>query len=190
MIRWPGAPGGRVSSEIVDSLDLFPTLAAAAGEPDVVEKLKKGADYGGKTYKVHLDGYDQTDLFTGKSYKSARKFVFYYDEAVLTAIRYEAFKVSFSVKEGGRWDNPLLGLGRPHDQQSAHGPLRAADWRRGPSVCGAQDLGPHARSSASSRSTCQTFQEFPVRQIGLSAQMGKTIEGIQSQLLRLQNKTD
>ena len=56
VIRWPGAPGGRVSSEIVDMTDLLPTLAAAAGEPDVVEKLKKGASYGGRNYKVHLDG--------------------------------------------------------------------------------------------------------------------------------------
>ena len=53
-------------------------------------KLKKGADYGGSNFKVHLDGYDQTALFTGKSDKSARKFVFYYDETVLTAIRYES----------------------------------------------------------------------------------------------------
>ena len=62
MIRWPGAPGGRVSSEIVDMTDLLPTLAAAAGEPDVVDKLKKGAPFGGRNYKLHLDGYDQTAL--------------------------------------------------------------------------------------------------------------------------------
>jgi arylsulfatase A-like enzyme len=93
--------------------DLLPTLASAAGEPDTVEKLKAGADYGGRNFKVHLDGYDQTDLFTGKSDKSARKFVFYYDETVLTAIRYDSFKVSFSIKEGGHWDDPLIGLGRP-----------------------------------------------------------------------------
>ena len=43
VIRWPGAPGGRVSSEIVDMTDLLPTLAAAAGEPNAVENLKKGA---------------------------------------------------------------------------------------------------------------------------------------------------
>ena len=47
VIRWPGAPAGRVSGEIVDMTDLFPTLAAAAGEPDVVAKLKAGATYGG-----------------------------------------------------------------------------------------------------------------------------------------------
>ena len=67
LIRWPGAPGGRVRAEIVDMTDLLPTLAAAAGEPDVVDKLKNGATYGGRNYKLHLDGYDQTALFSGKS---------------------------------------------------------------------------------------------------------------------------
>ena len=67
LIRWPGAPGGRVSGELVDMTDLFPTLAAAAGEPDAVAKLAKGASYSGRDCKVHLDGYDQTALFSGKS---------------------------------------------------------------------------------------------------------------------------
>jgi arylsulfatase len=95
VVRWPGAPDGRVSAEIVAMEDLLPTLAAAAGEPDVVAKLKAGADYGGRSYKLHLDGYDQTALFTGKSDKSVRNFIFYYDETVLTAIRYRQFKITF-----------------------------------------------------------------------------------------------
>ena len=45
--------------------DLLPTLAAAAGEPDTVEKLAKGAAYGGRKYKLHLDGFDQTAMFSG-----------------------------------------------------------------------------------------------------------------------------
>ena len=45
-----------------------------------------------------LDGYDQTALLTGKSEQSARNFVFYYDETVLTAIRYKQFKITFSAK--------------------------------------------------------------------------------------------
>ena len=101
VIRWPGAPAGRVSSEIVDMTDLLPTLAAAGGEPDVVDKLKKGAAYGGRNYKLHLDGYDQTALFSGKSEQSARNFVFYYDETVLTAIRYKQFKITFLCKVNG-----------------------------------------------------------------------------------------
>ena len=67
IIRWPGAPGGRVSGEIVDMMDLLPTLAAAAGEPDVVAKLAKGANYGGRDYKLHLDGIDQTPFSWAKA---------------------------------------------------------------------------------------------------------------------------
>jgi arylsulfatase len=111
LIRWPGAPGGRVSGEIVDMTDLLPTLAAAAGVPDTVEKLAKGATFGGRKYKLHLDGFDQTALFSGASDQSARAFVFYYDETVLTAIRYKQFKITFSAKEGDRWDSPLLNYG-------------------------------------------------------------------------------
>jgi arylsulfatase len=75
LIRWPGAPGGRVSGEIVDMTNLLPTLAAA-GEPDTVEKLAKGATFGGSKYKLHLDGFDQTAPFSGASDQSARAFVF------------------------------------------------------------------------------------------------------------------
>ncbi len=184
MIRWPGAPAGRVSSEIVDSLDLFPTLAGAAGEPNVVDKLKNGADYNGRNFKVHLDGFDQTDLFTGKSDKSARKFVFYYDETVLTAVRYEAFKVSYSNKEGGRWDNPLLVLGRPLISNLRMDPFErqtsdvARQYEEHKTWVLTPMLGIAEQHLAS-------FKEFPVRQVGLSAQVGKTIEGIQSQILKL-----
>ena len=113
LIRWPGAAAGRVSSDIVDMTDLLPTLAAAADEPGVIEKLKKGATFGGRNYKLHLDGFDQTALFTGQSDKSARNFVFYYDETTLTAIRYQQFKITFSAKFDGHWDDPLQNLGRP-----------------------------------------------------------------------------
>jgi len=103
VIRWPGAPAGRTCSQIVSSLDLFPTLAAAAGEPHVADKLQQGATYGNREYRVHLDGFDQTELFTGKSEKSARDFVFYYDETTLAAVRYRQFKLTFSAKYQGNW---------------------------------------------------------------------------------------
>ncbi len=186
MVRWPGAPGGRVSSEIVDMTDLLPTLAAAAGEPAVVEKLAKGASYGGRSYKVHLDGYDQTALFTGKSDRSARRFVFYYDETVLTAIRFEQFKVVFSAKQGNRWDDPLLGYGRP----------LIVNLRMDPFERQTGDVGRQYEEHKTWVLTpilgvvedhLASFKQFPVRQVGLSAQMGKTIEGIQSEILKLRH---
>src|SRR5215468_9766107 len=97
MIRWPGRiRPGQVSNEIFAALDWFPTLLAAAGEPDIKSKLLTGYNAVGKTFKVHLDGYNQLPLLTGQTDKSARKEFFYInDDAQLVAIRYENWKVVF-----------------------------------------------------------------------------------------------
>ena len=77
MVRWPGKiPAGSVSNAIQSHEDLFVTLAAAAGEPDIKDKLLQGAEMGGMSYKVHLDGDDNLDLWTGKTDKSARRRIF------------------------------------------------------------------------------------------------------------------
>jgi arylsulfatase A-like enzyme len=188
VIRWPGAPGGRVSSEIVDMTDLLPTLAAAAGEAGVVDKLTSGAVYGDRTFKVHLDGYDQTALFSGKSDQSARNFIFYYDETTLTAIRYRQFKVTFSTKMNGKWDGPLDNLGRPQITNLLMDPFERqwGDLNRQYAEHKGWVLTPMLGVIEQHLST---FREFPVRQIGMSAQVGKTIEGIQSQILKMQQAT-
>ncbi len=114
LVRWPGkVKAGVVSAEIVAMEDWFPTLARLAGEQDVATKLKKGQQYGATTYKVHLDGFDQTDFLTGKSDKSARNHVFYYDEGDLTAVRIGPWKISFASKRNGKWDDALQPYGRP-----------------------------------------------------------------------------
>ena len=67
IVRWPGkVPAGKIENGIVSGLDWFPTLVAAAGDPNIVDELKAGKEIDGQTFKVHLDGYDQTDLITGK----------------------------------------------------------------------------------------------------------------------------
>src|SRR5262245_6123366 len=106
VIRWPGKiPAGRVSNEIQSHEDLYVTLAAAAGLPDLKEKLLNGEKLGDMTYKVHLDGHDNTDHWTGKSEKSVRREYFYYDETDLMAIRVGAWKLAFGVKPNGMWWN-------------------------------------------------------------------------------------
>ena len=187
VVRWPGAPGGRVSGEIVSSLDLLPTLAAAAGEPDVVAKLRKGTEYGDTKYKVCLDGYDQTALLSGKSEESTRNHVFYYDETVLTAIRYKQFKVSFSTKFGGNWDDPLQVLGRPQITNLLMDPFGGqwGDVNRQLAERKTWVLTPILETTLGHLAT---FKEFPVRQVGLSAQVGKTIDDIQTQILKLQHR--
>jgi arylsulfatase len=97
MIRWPGRiRPGQVSNEIFAALDWLPTLLAAAGEPDIKNKLLSGYNAVGKTFKVHLDGYNQLPLLTGQQEKSARKEFFYInDDAELVAMRYENWKAVF-----------------------------------------------------------------------------------------------
>jgi arylsulfatase len=101
LLRWPGkVPAGKIENQIVSGLDWFPTLVSAAGNPNIVEELKKGKEIDGRNYKVHLDGYDQTDLFTGKG-KSKRNEIFYFAETTLGAVRIDDFKYRFIDQPGG-----------------------------------------------------------------------------------------
>ena len=101
IIRWPGkVPAGKVENAIVSGLDWFPTFVAAAGDPNVVDELKQGKQIGDRTYKVHLDGYDQTDLITGKG-PSKRHEIFYLTETTLSAVRIDDFKYRFTDQPNG-----------------------------------------------------------------------------------------
>ena len=73
LIQWPGhILAGRVSNGIQSHEDLYVTLASAASMPDLKDELLKGKKMGSMTYKVHLDGYNNLDLWTGKADKFAR----------------------------------------------------------------------------------------------------------------------
>ena len=101
IIRWPGhVPAGNVENGIFSSLDWFPTFAAAAGNPNIKEDLLKGVKLGDRTYKNHLDAYNQLDLITGKG-PSARKEIFYFTESVLAAMRIDDFKYQFVTQPRG-----------------------------------------------------------------------------------------
>ena len=101
LLRWPGkVPAGKVENGIFASLDWFPTFMAAAGDANIVDELKKGKDLGGTTYKVHLDGYNQLDLITGKG-PSNRHEVYYFAESTLGAVRVDDFKYRFIDQPGG-----------------------------------------------------------------------------------------
>lgn len=119
MVRWPGKiKPGSVSNEIVSHLDWMPTLLAAAGVPDVKEKLLKGYKIGKSTYKVHLDGYNQLPYLTGQEDKSPRKEFFYIsDDGDLTGLRYDNWKFVFSEQRAPGtlrvWAEPLTNLRVP-----------------------------------------------------------------------------
>jgi len=95
IIRWPGRiKPGVVENGIFSGLDWLPTLSAAAGNPDIKEQLLKGVQLGDRTYKNHLDGYNQLDLLEGKG-PSARHELFYFGGAKLGALRIDDFKFQF-----------------------------------------------------------------------------------------------
>jgi arylsulfatase A-like enzyme len=101
ILRWPGkVPAGKIENSIVSGLDWFPTLVAAAGNPNIADELKMGKQLGGRTYKVHLDGYNQIDLITGKG-PSKRHEVVYFTEGTLSAVRIDDFKYRFTDQPGG-----------------------------------------------------------------------------------------
>jgi arylsulfatase A-like enzyme len=101
MVRWPGkiAPGS-VENGIFSGLDWFPTLVAAAGNPNIKDELLKGKKIGETTYKNHLDSYNQLDLLTGKG-PSARHEIFYFGESTLGAVRIDDYKYRFIEQPNG-----------------------------------------------------------------------------------------
>ena len=101
MIRWPGkVPAGKVENGIISGLDWFPTLVAAAGNPNIKDELLKGKQIGDRTYKNHLDSYNQLDMITGKG-PSNRHEIFYFGESTLGAVRIDDYKYRFIEQPDG-----------------------------------------------------------------------------------------
>jgi arylsulfatase A-like enzyme len=101
IVRWPGkVPAGRVENGIFSGLDWFPTLLAAAGNPDIKEELLQSKPLGLRNYKVHLDGYNQMELLTGKG-PSKRHEIFYFTESTLGAVRLDDYKYRFTDQPNG-----------------------------------------------------------------------------------------
>jgi arylsulfatase len=105
MVRWPARiKAGTVTNEVVHHMDWFPTLLAAAGDPNIKQELLDGMKVPelGREYKVHLDGYNILPLLTGETDKSPRREIFYFtDDGDLSALRYGDWKMVFLEQE--RW---------------------------------------------------------------------------------------
>ncbi|KAI3591005.1 Arylsulfatase [Cupriavidus sp. U2] len=133
MIRWPGRiKPGTVSTTMISGLDWFPTLLAAAGDTDIKDRLLKGASIGGKTFKVHLDGYNFLPYLTGQTNTGPRQDFFYFnDDGVLVAMRHNDWKFVFCEQRhpGGFevWANPFTCLRVPKAFNLRMDPYERAD---------------------------------------------------------------
>ncbi len=110
VVRWPGViEPGTVINDIFHHMDWIPTILAALGEPDVKEKLLTGYEAAGKTFKVHLDGYNQLPLLKGEGPGSRHEIHYITDEGDYAAFRYKKWKISFLTQEHNGfdvWDAP------------------------------------------------------------------------------------
>ncbi len=130
IIRWPGKIKPQtVENGIFSGLDWLPTLAAAAGNPDISNQLLKGVKLGDQTYKNHLDGYNQMDLLLGKG-PSARHELFYFGGPHLGALRIDDFKFQFFQQPYG-WPGEKVTTDMPTIVN-----LRQDPFERTPSIRG------------------------------------------------------
>jgi len=131
-IRWPAViKPGTVSNEIFSHTDMLPTLVAAAGEPDIVEKLKKGYKAGNKSFKAHIDGFNLIPHLKGEVKENPRKgFLYWSDDGDLMALRVGNWKVHFIEQraEGmSCWQEPFVKLRFPKLFNVRSDPFERAD---------------------------------------------------------------
>jgi arylsulfatase len=102
VVRWPGViKPGTAYNDIISQEDWLPTLLAAAGAPGIADKLKQGYQAGGKTWRVHLDGYDFLPYFKGETKKGPREEIYYFGQGgELNAVRWNDWKVNFAGVDG------------------------------------------------------------------------------------------
>ena len=133
VVRWPGhIKPGTVENGIFSGLDWFPTLMAAAGNPDITDQLLKGVKLGDSTYKNHLDGYNQMALVEGKG-PSARHELFYFGGPHLGAVRLDDFKFTFYQQPWG-WPGEKVTTDMPIMVNLRQDPFERTPSTRGQSL--------------------------------------------------------
>jgi len=189
ILRWPGRiRAGWVSNDIVSHLDWLPTLLAAAGEPAIKDKLLNGHDAGGKTFKVHLDGYDVLPYLTGEVDRSEREGFFYFsDDGDLVALRFDNWKVVFMehrvVGTMRIWAEPFVALRIPKLFNLRMDPYERADitsnsyydWFLGKAYM-------VAASQILAGRMIATFTEFPPRMKAPSFSVDQAMEKMEAGL--------
>lgn len=187
LVRWPGKiKPGSVCNEIISHQDWAPTLLAAAGASDVQQKLLTGYEANGKTFKVHLDGYNFLPYLTGEVEKGPRQgFMYFSDDGDLVALRYDNWKVVFAEQrvEGTLriWAEPFVQLRVPKMYNLRTDPYERADITSNTYYDWLIDhvylLGPAQMIVAE---FLATFKDFPPRQKPASFTIDQVLEKMQN----------
>ena len=189
MIRWPGRiPAGVVSNEIVQHHDWLPTFLSAAGDAEIVDKLKAGHTIGDTTYKVHIDGYDLVPYLTGEVASSPRKgLVYFSDDGDVLALRFDNWKVVFMEQRAQGtlqiWAEPFVSLRVPKLFNLRTDPFERADvtsntyydWLLENDYIILAAMGLVTQFLA-------TFEEFPPRQKAASFTIDQVVEKLEAVL--------
>jgi arylsulfatase len=183
MVRWPGKiKPGQVSNELVAHHDWLPTLVAAAGDPDVTQKLAKGYKVGGMTYKVHLDGYNLLPYLTGQAEKGPRdSFIYINDDQQVTGLRYDNWKIVFLEQRAPGtlrvWAEPFVTLRVPKLFNLRTDPYERADVTSNTYYDWFMDRAyVMAGGQAYVGQFLATFKEFPQRQKAASFNLDEVME--------------
>lgn len=185
LIRWPGViePGTR-HNDLYSHEDMLPTLLAAAGEPDIKEKLLNGGvEAIGRTYKSHLDGYNMLPFLKGEVDQSPRsEFLYWTDDGDIAALRYNNWKIVFMEQRAHGfdvWQEPFVVLRFPKLMHLRADPFERADHEgMGYGAWRAERMFALAPAQAFVGKYLQSFKDFPPRQAPGSFSLGAAMEKI------------
>jgi arylsulfatase len=197
IIRWPGkVKPGSISNGIMSGLDWFPTLVTAAGNPNIKDELLKGKQLGDRTFKVHLDGYDQTDMLTGNG-PSKRHEVWYFAQTKLGALRVDNYKFQFIEQPQG-WLGPVDYPNMPKLTNLRHDPFERMNWPGKGFAEGSvgywnsfkHEMWRFQISAQVIAQNIPSFVEYPPMQTGASFSVGDLKEKVEQAIKAARGPTD
>ncbi len=183
VMRWPGMiEAGRVINDIASLQDFIPTFAAVAGEPNLVEKVKKGYKIGETTFKVHLDGYDLGPFLAGKEKESPRKgFLYWSDDGDLMALRINQYKIVFAEQLAtglNVWREPLKQMRIPKLFDLRSDPFEAGEDSSYYDAWFVEHVPLQYVAQAVVQEWIESFKEFPPRQKSASFTVDQIVEAL------------
>jgi arylsulfatase len=182
-VKWPGVvPAGTTTGEFMTMEDWLPTIMAQLGQPELKEQLLDGLEVGGRSYRVHLDGYDQSALITGTGPTERREY-FYFTETTFHGVRFGNWK--FLFKDQDKWFNgvqndlvtPLITNLKLDPFERLHEARGFDEWQENRSWTLAPAIGVVERFFAS-------FEAFPPRQASFDAD----VDAIMQQMMQGTNQ--